>query len=1093
MDKKTNKYLLSEDGQREFVYYAFISYKHADMKWGKWVQKGIERYSLPGKLCSELELPERITPIFRDKEDLTGGSTVQDLLLEKLAEAKYLIVICSRHMKKDTKYIDYEIEHFLELGNPSAHILPLIVDGEACSRDPSRECLPPALLNMGDDRPLGITVKDGKKQDAILKLVAAMLKLNLNSLISHEQERKHRQRIRWLTAAVCGVSALSAFMFYEYLQVNQAKMSEENAYAYMTFQNGDKRTSFEQAQRVEDSASVINQDIRNEAKRIQILSKIQTKYMPYTIAGAVNAKYSHMFTSDGEYLLLYDDHEVKKYDLDGNLIFVYDAYEYGNGIETVSSDGIHIVLYSIYEGTDSGTSLWLCNMETGGKMTKLVSSDRYDNSEESGGTLKNVVEAHFSPDGSVVCAFRSGGYFNTNETLPVWESESGKQIASLPGELLGTREEGGNQGEIVEAFEYLSNTVLHWKGSCYHIYYDLEQDEYTRVLITESEELKDFADWNAYGRYFVKQLEQEFRVYDAATEQITAYKLGDGEQLVNDAITCFTSADNLLEIPIADENGHISKIIILDMEKIELISKCAPENSFFTSYSSISTKTVPNSDRLYLVLTGEKSSLLVRFDPSENTFTAVNQKEKSLLKSEFRFIGSYGSTDVLAASGEEGTILAEITGSEMSLYYTEESYSSFADYAALSVKEDGRLATRHNNGIYLYPVSQTGERYEMKGGYDQNADCLHAVSADGSVVARAQNKTLEIWNDGKTVSVEERDDKYNINSIDVNADGSLLTVSTAGSVTVFRKTDADGYKIAASREWTDRGIALVKTAADDRRVLVLSSPNSITEKKWNHVYYDLSILEADELNTVYEQEYQVYAEANISPEQYVSVSSDGKMYADIELYPTGDGTQFLRMVVIRSADTGEILARTYTALTDSDSAEKSQKIRELETYQAADTKMINFSYVTFSGENHLLAGWSSGTWIFNTSDMKMEGYVKDTSLLRGVPVRMENGMLVYPSDGFHVWDTAGMKVTQSISAKFPEDEPGNGSLTREGKVFVSSDENWVLVSDLEQTRIYRTDDWSLCGWVSTCPVEPLFMNEEKLIYDTGTELYQVNF
>ena len=108
--------LAVSETNRKFTYYAFISYKHGDMKWGRWLQRSLEHYRLPSALCRQLDLPRRLTPIFRDETDLGAGKSVHDNLLDKLRQSKYLIVICSRKMQHRPEYIDYEIQQFLALG-----------------------------------------------------------------------------------------------------------------------------------------------------------------------------------------------------------------------------------------------------------------------------------------------------------------------------------------------------------------------------------------------------------------------------------------------------------------------------------------------------------------------------------------------------------------------------------------------------------------------------------------------------------------------------------------------------------------------------------------------------------------------------------------------------------------------------------------------------------------------------------------------------------------------------------------------------------------------------------------------------------------
>jgi len=58
----------------QFKYWAFISYSHADMRWGDWLHKKLEGYRVPrslaGKPSRDGKVPRRLFPIFRDREEL---------------------------------------------------------------------------------------------------------------------------------------------------------------------------------------------------------------------------------------------------------------------------------------------------------------------------------------------------------------------------------------------------------------------------------------------------------------------------------------------------------------------------------------------------------------------------------------------------------------------------------------------------------------------------------------------------------------------------------------------------------------------------------------------------------------------------------------------------------------------------------------------------------------------------------------------------------------------------------------------------------------------------------------------------------------
>ena len=72
----------------QFKYRAFISYSHADEKWAKWLHKALETYRVPKRLVGrETEfgpVPERLAPVFRDRDELATATNLGDILTRAL-------------------------------------------------------------------------------------------------------------------------------------------------------------------------------------------------------------------------------------------------------------------------------------------------------------------------------------------------------------------------------------------------------------------------------------------------------------------------------------------------------------------------------------------------------------------------------------------------------------------------------------------------------------------------------------------------------------------------------------------------------------------------------------------------------------------------------------------------------------------------------------------------------------------------------------------------------------------------------------------------------------------------------------------------
>src|SRR5437899_142056 len=118
-------------------YWAFLSYSHTDKKWGDWLHKALETYRVPrrliGKETRDGKVPDRIYPIFRDREELPVSADLGANINEALSESRYLIVICSPRSAR-SRWVGEEIKTFKKLGRED-RILALIVDGEPNATD----------------------------------------------------------------------------------------------------------------------------------------------------------------------------------------------------------------------------------------------------------------------------------------------------------------------------------------------------------------------------------------------------------------------------------------------------------------------------------------------------------------------------------------------------------------------------------------------------------------------------------------------------------------------------------------------------------------------------------------------------------------------------------------------------------------------------------------------------------------------------------------------------------------------------------------------------------------------------------------------
>ena len=211
-----------------YKYWAFISYSSKDGRWGEWLRKRIENYSVPKDLRGHTfpdgaTLGKHLRPVFRDRDELPGADNLGEKIHAALTESRYLIVLCSPNSSQ-SKWVNKEIEEFQAMGK-GQNILALILNGQPNSGNPTTECFPPALRYphepvAGDLRKEG----DGKER-GFLKILAGIAKLNFDEIYRRHERDARQRRTAW---AVVGTSLLLLFAGIATFASFQWKRAEEN-------------------------------------------------------------------------------------------------------------------------------------------------------------------------------------------------------------------------------------------------------------------------------------------------------------------------------------------------------------------------------------------------------------------------------------------------------------------------------------------------------------------------------------------------------------------------------------------------------------------------------------------------------------------------------------------------------------------------------------------------------------------------------------------------------------------------------------------------------------------------------------------------
>lgn len=207
-------------------YRAFISYSHVDSGQAIRLHRALEAFRMPSQLVGVVTdlgpVPRRLTPIFRDRDELPASGDLSAQLRGALAEARFLIVIASPASAR-SRWVNEEVRAFKAM-HGEARVLVAIVAGEPnVTAQPGRadeECFCPALRFQvdatgaittvpaepvaADLRPAG----DGRRR-ARLKLIAGLTGLPLDGLVRREAQVRHR-RMTWLAIAASALALVMA-------------------------------------------------------------------------------------------------------------------------------------------------------------------------------------------------------------------------------------------------------------------------------------------------------------------------------------------------------------------------------------------------------------------------------------------------------------------------------------------------------------------------------------------------------------------------------------------------------------------------------------------------------------------------------------------------------------------------------------------------------------------------------------------------------------------------------------------------------------------------------------------------------------------
>jgi tetratricopeptide (TPR) repeat protein len=266
--------------EMQISYRAFLSYSHSDRSKAAWLHRTLESYRVPSKLIGMPTafgpVPARLSPVFRDREELSAAGNLGESIESALAQSLALIVICSPSAAA-SRWVNEEIRCFKRL-HGEKRIFAVIIAGEPCASDTTErreeECFPPALrFHVGPDgvvtsepaEPIATDLRpagDGRRHGK-LKLVAGLLGLRLDDLVQRESHRRHRRLVYVSAASMAGMAVTSALAIVanearqeSQLQRTEAERQRSEADGLVEFMLTDLRGKLEPVGRLDVLKSV---------------------------------------------------------------------------------------------------------------------------------------------------------------------------------------------------------------------------------------------------------------------------------------------------------------------------------------------------------------------------------------------------------------------------------------------------------------------------------------------------------------------------------------------------------------------------------------------------------------------------------------------------------------------------------------------------------------------------------------------------------------------------------------------------------------------------------------------------------------------
>jgi tetratricopeptide (TPR) repeat protein len=241
-------------------YWAFISYSHKDAAFGRRLHRLLEHYVLPkrlwGCMTPQGDVPKRLVPIFRDRDDLAAANDLSAEVHTALDASRSLVVVCSPAAAA-SRWVSREVETYRAF-HPERPILAALVEG-----DPS-DAFPEAIRKIAANgeviEPLAADFTAGGDGMRLgrLKLVAGIVGIGLDELIQRDSQRRLKRVTAVTAAALTAMVAMGILAGYALNARAEAERERGEAEGLIEFMLTDLRSTLKGVGRL-DAMTAVNE------------------------------------------------------------------------------------------------------------------------------------------------------------------------------------------------------------------------------------------------------------------------------------------------------------------------------------------------------------------------------------------------------------------------------------------------------------------------------------------------------------------------------------------------------------------------------------------------------------------------------------------------------------------------------------------------------------------------------------------------------------------------------------------------------------------------------------------------------------------